>query len=141
MAILLVAAGGSIIYGLPYFHYDYYEAYAQAYHLTNTQIGVFGSIFGVFGMISYLFGGYLADRVSIRLLLSLSLIGTGLGGFIHLLPLNFPSSWPCTRSGASPRCSRFGRAASRRCASCPAPRTRASPSAGSRARAAWPPRS
>ena len=48
---------------------------------------------------------------------------------------------PCTRSGASPRCSRFGRAASRRCASCPAPRTRASPSAGSRARAAWPPRS
>ena len=90
VAILLVAAGGSIIYGLPYFHYDYYEAYAQAYHLTNTQIGVFGSIFGVFGMISYLFGGYLADRVSIRLLLSLSLIGTGLGGFIHLLPLNFP---------------------------------------------------
>ena len=94
VAILLVAAGGSIIYGLPYFHYDYYEAYAQAYHLTNTQIGVFGSIFGVFGMISYLFGGYLADRVSIRLLLSLSLIGTGLGGFIHLLPLNFPSSGP-----------------------------------------------
>ena len=45
VAILLVAAGGSIIYGLPYFHYDYYEAYAQAYHLTNTQIGVFGSIF------------------------------------------------------------------------------------------------
>ena len=50
VAILLVAAGGSIIYGLPYFHYDYYEAYAQAYHLTNTQIGVFGSIFGVFGI-------------------------------------------------------------------------------------------
>ncbi len=25
VAILLVAAGGSIIYGLPYFHYDYYE--------------------------------------------------------------------------------------------------------------------
>lgn len=79
-----------IIYGLPYFRYDYYDAYLEVYHLTNTQMGVFGSIFGVFGMISYLFGGYLADRVSIRLLLTVSLVGTGLGGFLHLLPLTFP---------------------------------------------------
>ncbi len=76
----------AIIYGLPYFRYDYYDAYLEVYHLTNTQMGVFGSIFGVFGMISYLFGGYLADRVSIRLLLTVSLVGTGLGGFLHLLP-------------------------------------------------------
>ena len=27
VAILLVAAGGSIIYGLHYFHYDYSDAY------------------------------------------------------------------------------------------------------------------
>ena len=37
-----------------------------------------------------MFGGYLADRVSIRLLLTVSLVGTGLGGFLHLLPLTFP---------------------------------------------------
>lgn len=91
VTILLVAAGGAIIYGLPYVHYDYYDAYASVYHLTNTQIGVLGSVIGVFGMISYLFGGFLADKVSIRLLLSVSLIGTGLGGFLHLLPLNFVS--------------------------------------------------
>ena len=90
ITILLIAAGGAIIYGLPYFRYDYYDAYLEVYHLTNTQMGVFGSIFGVFGMISYLFGGYLADRVSIRLLLTVSLVGTGLGGFLHLLPLTFP---------------------------------------------------
>ena len=90
ITILLIAAGGAIIYGLPYFRYDYYDAYLEVYHLTNTQTGVFGSIFGVFGMISYLFGGYLADRVSIRLLLTVSLVGTGLGGFLHLLPLTFP---------------------------------------------------
>ena len=89
IAILLVASGGAIIYGLPYFRYDYYDAYLQAYNLTNTQMGVFGSIFGVFGMVSYLFGGYLADRFSIRKLLTVSLIGTGLGGFLHLLPLSF----------------------------------------------------
>ena len=89
ITIVIVATGGAVIYGLPYFRYDYYDAYLEAYHLTNTQMGVFGSIFGIFGMISYLFGGYLADRFSIRKILTFSLIGTGLGGFLHLLPLSF----------------------------------------------------
>lgn len=89
IAILLVAAGGTIIYGLPYFRYDYYDAYLQTYNLTNTQMGVFGSIFGIFGMISYFFGGYVADKFSTRSVLSVSLILTGLGGFAHLLPLSY----------------------------------------------------
>lgn len=91
ITIVIVATGGATIYGLPYFRYDYYDAYLAAYHLTNTQMGIFGSIFGIFGMISYLFGGYLADYFSIRKILALSLIGTGVGGFIHLLPLSFPA--------------------------------------------------
>lgn len=90
-AILIISFGGSIIYGLPYFRYDYYDAYLQVYNLTNTQMGIFGSIFGIFGMISYMFGGYVADRVSIRKLIVLSLVATGLGGFVHLLPLSFYS--------------------------------------------------
>ena len=98
ITILLIAAGGAIIYGLPYFRYDYYDAYLEVYHLTNTQMGVFGSIFGVFGMISYLFGGYLADRVSIRLLLTVSLVGTGPS----------PCWWACMPFGASPPCLRSG---------------------------------
>ena len=52
-------------------------------------MGVFGSILGIFGMISYLFGGIVADRFSTRMILTVSLIGTGLGGFVHLLPLNY----------------------------------------------------
>lgn len=88
-AIIIVAFGGAIIYGLPYFRYDYYDAYLEVYNLTDTQMGVFGSILGVFGMISYLFGGVVSDRFSTRTILTVSLIGTGLGGFVHLLPLNF----------------------------------------------------
>lgn len=88
-AILIVAFGGAIIYGLPYFRFDYYDVYLETYHLTNTQMGVFGSVLGVFGMISYLFGGIVADRFSTRMILTVSLIGTGLGGFVHLLPLNY----------------------------------------------------
>lgn len=89
IVVLLVAAGGSIIYGLPYFRYDYYDAYLATYHLSNTQMGTFGSIFGVFGMVSYFFGGYVADRFSTRNVLAVSLILTGLGGFVHLLPLSY----------------------------------------------------
>ncbi len=88
-AIIIVAFSGAIIYGLPYFRFDYYDAYLEVYHLTDMQMGVFGSILGVFGMISYLFGGVVADRFSTRTILTVSLIGTGLGGFVHLLPLGY----------------------------------------------------
>lgn len=88
-AILIIAAGGAIIYGLPYFRYDYYDAYLATYNLTNTQMGLFGSVLGIFGMISYLFGGVIVDRFSTKVILTVSLIGTGLGGFLHLLPLSF----------------------------------------------------
>ena len=36
-AIIIVAFGGAIIYGLPYFRYDYYDAYLEVYNLTDTQ--------------------------------------------------------------------------------------------------------
>lgn len=87
--IMIIAFAGAIIYGLPYFRYDYYDAYLQVYNLTDSQMGVFGSILGIFGMISYLFGGVVCDRFSTRTILTVSLIGTGLGGFVHLLPLNY----------------------------------------------------
>lgn len=44
LAILIVAFGGAIIYGLPYFRFDYYDVYLKTYHLTNTEMGVFGSV-------------------------------------------------------------------------------------------------
>ena len=71
-AIIIVAFGGAIIYGLPYFRFDYYDAYLEVYHLTDLQMGVFGSILGVFGMISYLLGGVVADRFSTRTILTVS---------------------------------------------------------------------
>lgn len=88
-AVMIVAFGGAIIYGLPYFRYDFYDVYLETYHLTNTQMGVFGTVLGVFGMVSYLFGGVVADKFTTRTILTTSLIGTGIGGLIHLLPLNY----------------------------------------------------
>ena len=74
LAILIVAFGGAIIYGLPYFRFDYYDVYLETYHLTNTQMGVFGSVLGVFGMISYLFGSFRTSPIPLKEILSLASI-------------------------------------------------------------------
>ncbi|MGC4018485.1 MAG: MFS transporter [Muricomes sp.] len=88
-AIVILALSGSVIFGLPFFRFEYYDAYLSTYHLTNTQMGVFGTVIGVFGIISYLFGGVVADGMSVRKIITLSLFGTGIGGLLHLLPLGF----------------------------------------------------
>ncbi len=83
--LVIITIAGAMIYGLPYFRSYFYDAYLETYNLTNTQMGMFGSIFGIFGAISYLFGGVIADMVSTRKLMSVSLILTGIGGFLHML--------------------------------------------------------
>ena len=88
-AIIILALSGSVIFGLPFFRFDYYDAYISTYHLTNTQMGVFGTVIGVFGIVSYLFGGVVADGMSVRKVIVVSLAGTGIGGLLHLLPLGF----------------------------------------------------
>lgn len=87
--LVILAIAGSLIYGLPYFRTYYYDAYLQAYNLTNTQMGTLGAMFGVFGMVSYLFGGVVADFISPKKLISISLILTGVAGFAHLFATNY----------------------------------------------------
>lgn len=87
--LIILAIAGSLIYGLPYFRTYYYDAYLETYNLTNTQMGTLGAMFGVFGMISYLFGGVVADFISPKKLIALSLILTGVAGFCHLFATNY----------------------------------------------------
>lgn len=84
LRLILISIAGTIIYGLPYFRSYYYDAYLQTYGLTNSQMGMFGSIFGIMGACSYLFGGVVADMFSARKLMTISMILTGLGGLLHL---------------------------------------------------------
>lgn len=88
-AIIILAFSGSVIFGLPFFRFDYYDVYIATYHLTNTQMGMLGTIIGTLGVVSYLIGGIVADGISIRKVIMWSLLATGIGGFLHLLPLNF----------------------------------------------------
>ncbi|MCT4641003.1 MAG: MFS transporter [Bacteriovoracaceae bacterium] len=62
----------------------------EGWHISNTQLGFAFSIYGLSAMISYLFGGFFADKFHPKVLISLSLISTALSGFIHL---SFKSSY------------------------------------------------
>ncbi|MFE4242290.1 MFS transporter [Peribacillus butanolivorans] len=88
LVILIIA--GEMIYTLPYFRNYYYDVFLNAFHLTNTQMGTLGSAYGVCCLISYIFGGYVADRWRTKHLLSISLFATGILGFTLLLYPPYP---------------------------------------------------
>ena len=77
--LVIITVAGAMIYGLPYFRSYFYDAYLKAYHLSNTQMGTFGSIFGIFGMVSYLFGGVIADMITTRKLIYIQRCGESCG--------------------------------------------------------------
>jgi nitrate/nitrite transporter NarK len=86
MACLCLSGG--IIFLLPFLREVYYIPLQKVLNLTNTQLGVLMSVFGVVSLITYFPGGWLADRVSSRKLITFSLLATGLGGFYFA---TFPS--------------------------------------------------
>jgi predicted MFS family arabinose efflux permease len=80
LIMLVLGFSGGVIYLLPYLKEVYYRPLADALDLSNTQVGLMMSAFGVTALISYFPGGWIADRFSARVLISLSLISTGLLG-------------------------------------------------------------
>ena len=79
--ITLVFAG-EIIFGLPFHTARFFRpTLLETFGFTNTQLGDVFAVYGVLAMIAYFPGGALADRFSARLLLTVSLVATGAGGF------------------------------------------------------------
>lgn len=79
--LALVLAGG-VIYGFPYLRQSYHGPMLETFGVTNTELGMLNSMFGLFALACYLPGGWLADRFSARSLLVVSLTGTGVGGLV-----------------------------------------------------------
>jgi nitrate/nitrite transporter NarK len=88
LVMAVLGLSGTVIYLLPFLRELYYEPLQRALHINNTQSGMLTSVFGMTSMVTYLLGGWAADRVSSRALISLSLILTGLLGFVFA---TFPS--------------------------------------------------
>ena len=68
------------IYLLPYLRWTYYDTLVEAVNLSNAQFAATMSIFGVTAMIFYAPGGYLADKLSLKKMLSFAFLSTGLLG-------------------------------------------------------------
>ena len=81
--LLILAGGAGAIYFLPYLRSSYYDVMIEGLKLTNTQLGQISSMYGLFTMLCYFPGGWLADRVSTRTMLSFSFVSTGLGGLYY----------------------------------------------------------
>ncbi len=86
--MVVLSVSGGVIFYLPFLQEVYYKPLADALDLDNAEVGSLLSIFGVTAMLSYLPGGWLADRVSPRILLTSSLLLTGGSGLYFA---TFPS--------------------------------------------------
>ena len=75
----LILAGESI-YMLPYLRKSFQTSMEATFGLSSFEVGALNALFGILALVCYLPGGWLADRFSARRLLTLSLVGTGLGG-------------------------------------------------------------
>ena len=73
----VLSISGGVIFYLPFLQEVYYKPLADALNLDNAQVGSLLSAFGVTAMLSYVPGGWLADRASPRILLTSSLLLTG----------------------------------------------------------------
>ncbi|GAG23162.1 unnamed protein product, partial [marine sediment metagenome] len=54
----------------------------DVFHLTNFELGIAFSVYGVVAMLAYFPGGPLADRFSARKLMAFALLATSIGGLV-----------------------------------------------------------
>ena len=92
LIMMCLCLSGGVIYTLPFLREVYYLPLLEVLQLNHTRFGVLVSVFGIVSMISYFPGGYLADRVGPKRLISLSMVSTGLAGLYFA---TFPSYGIC----------------------------------------------
>lgn len=80
LLITVLGFSGGIIFLLPFLFEAFYTPLGSALGLNHTELGSLVSVFGFFSMIFYFPGGWLADRVSPRKMITSSLIAVGLLG-------------------------------------------------------------
>ncbi|SDB40776.1 Sugar phosphate permease [Flavobacteriaceae bacterium MAR_2010_188] len=80
--ILILILAGEAVFILPFVLARIFRpTFLNVFNIDNFELGICFSVYGVVAMISYLFGGALADKFHPKNLMSLALILTGLGGF------------------------------------------------------------
>ncbi len=81
--LLLIIVSGETVFLLPFVLQRVFRpTFLGAFELTNSQLGYCFSVYGIVAAISYLFGGFLADRFPPGKLIGFSLLLTAAGGFV-----------------------------------------------------------
>lgn len=87
--LLLLILAGESVFILPFVLSRVFRpTVLEVFDLNNIQLGICFSIYGIVALISYLFGGPLADKYPPRKLIAVALWTTALGGLIYA---KFPS--------------------------------------------------
>ena len=91
MIMLAMVVAGETIFLLPFVVARIFRpTFLDVFQLTNLQLGSAFALYGLVAMISYFFGGPLADRFSARRLMTLALISTSLGGVLFVTIPSLP---------------------------------------------------
>lgn len=89
ISMLALILAGEAVFFLPFVLIRIFRpTVLEVFNLTNLELGIAQSVYGVIAMISYFFGGMIADKFQARKLIAFGLALTGLGG---LFLANYPS--------------------------------------------------
>ena len=81
LIIAALIAAGEAVFLLPFVLARVFRpTFLDVFGITNLQLGVAFSFYGIVAMLAYFAGGPLADRFSARRLMAAALLATGLGG-------------------------------------------------------------
>jgi len=81
--LISIIIAGEAVFFLPFVMARIFRpTLLQVFEISNTELGVYYSLYGITALISYLMGGRLADRFPARNLMSIALWMTSLGGFV-----------------------------------------------------------
>ncbi len=78
--MVVLSVSGGMIFMAPFLREVYYIPMQEAMNLSNTEMGMLMGVFGAVGLLTYFPGGWLADRVSSRKLITLGMLATGVSG-------------------------------------------------------------
>lgn len=76
LAILSLGVAGGSIYLIPYIRYVFYDWQIEALGLTNAQLGTLSTAYAIGCMLLYIPGGIIADKLSTKKCILISLIST-----------------------------------------------------------------
>ena len=83
LAMLALIVAGEAIFFLPFILPRVFRPILlDVFQINNLELGSAFAAYGIVAMVSYFFGGPIADRIPARNLMSLALLGTASGGFL-----------------------------------------------------------